>query len=370
MLAPHQTGLSIRWVLITTATILGLCLAALALPVKAQSDPRQVRIVATSDLSGELMPCAYCGDVSYGGLRRRATFIKSLREDAPATQDGVPFILVDGGDLFSQDQEFPEIYAELYMQALNQMGYDVLNLGERELLRGRGIIEKLAALADFPLLSANTVADEPLWKPYVIKTMDGVRVAFVGLLAPEFMHARRPVTHVAVVPPQPILESLIKEVRRQADIVVVLAHMRMEPALALIRSVPGIDVAVLGHQRMAYEGSRIGDTLVISPGGKGERVAVIDMSWNPTDNRATHTAHAIHPLDAGIDEDPDILVLFEQLNTKIDAARHEAYLHQKAMEAKARSIVEGSRQMSPDEFFKTYGSGRDLSPQHREAPRN
>jgi 2',3'-cyclic-nucleotide 2'-phosphodiesterase (5'-nucleotidase family) len=370
MFAPHQTGRLSRWLSIATAVIVGLCLATLAVPVKAESNLRQVRIVVTSDLSGELMPCAYCGDVSYGGLRRRSTFIKTLRQDSPATEDGVPFILVDGGDLFSQDQEFPEIYAELYMQALNQMGYDLLNLGERELLRGRGIIEKLADLADFPLLSANAVADEPLWQPYVIKTMDGVRVAFVGLLAPEFMHARRPVTHVTVVPAQPILESLIKEVRKEADIVVLLAHMRSEPAAALIKSVPGIDVAVLGHQRLVYEGTRIGDTLVISPGGKGERVAVIDLSWNSAEKRANHTAHAIHPLDAGIDEDPDILALFEQLNTRIDVARHEAYLHQKEMEAKARSIVEGSRQMSPDEFLKTYGSGRDLNPEHREAPFN
>ncbi|MCJ8499389.1 hypothetical protein [Desulfatitalea alkaliphila] len=350
----------------TVACVL-LILAALLLvplgqPASAQETAppkpmRRVVVVATNDLRGQLLPCAYCGDITFGGLPRRAAFLQTLRASAGETLAPMPFILIENGDLLAPGQEFPDLHAELLVSALNRMGYDLFSIGAVDLRGGPNHLRKLADMAEFPLLGANVnpqVADSQL-QPLAFKTMDGVRVAFIGWIDPESIirTASSP-----TLPDGAALQELVAEARTEADIVILSAHMRLSRIKALLRVVPGIDLAILSHHRQTYHGRIEGGPLVISPGWKGEKVAVIQLSWDPASKRVAAMDYALHTLDRTIADDPGMLQTISAFNAELDGARQG----EKTRQAMVKDMVENARHMSPEEFFRAYGLSLDNTP--------
>ena len=109
-----------------------------------------------------------------GGLARRATIIRDLRDD------GNPQLIVDAGDLFfprgalagaglqGTELEKASIRARTMVQGFNLIGTDAINIGHLDLAAGLPFLKSLADQAEFPLLSA-TLADnegELIFKPY------------------------------------------------------------------------------------------------------------------------------------------------------------------------------------------------------------
>ena len=244
------------------------------------------------------------------------------------------------------------LYADLFVGALNQMGYDALNLGERELFGGMDLVTRMKDMADFPLISSNVSSNDPLWKPYVIKEIDHVRVAILGILSPRFNLNN---SAVSVEQPQVSLKGLMAHLNDKADIFVLLSHMGLKGTLDLIKEVPGVDIAIIGHMIKPLEGKRVGKTLVISPGNKGERVGVIHVAWDTQKKKIVKMDHNIYPLGDDIESDNDILELVREFNLKVDKLRAVEFKRKKKeQDAQVKALIERSKNMKPEEFIKFY----------------
>src|SRR4029079_10078195 len=102
------------------------------------------------------------------------------------------------------------------------------------------------------------------------------------------------------------LKKLVPELRKEADLVVLLAHTSIPDALKLAEEVPGIDVVVIGHNP-GYMNSpdRIGDVLMVRGGARGQYAAQLKVTVDGKDG-VTDYKGQVDALSQGVVPDPSI----------------------------------------------------------------
>lgn len=151
-----------------------------SLSLFAQNENKLV-ILHTNDTHSQIEPFGEQAGDNKGkaGLARRATLIKEIRKQYPNV------LLLDAGDFIQGTPYFNMFGGELEVKAMNQLGYDVVTLGNHEFDNGVDFLSKMLQNAKFDIVSANydvsnTVLKNQI-KPYVIKNINGIKVGIIGL---------------------------------------------------------------------------------------------------------------------------------------------------------------------------------------------
>jgi 2',3'-cyclic-nucleotide 2'-phosphodiesterase (5'-nucleotidase family) len=199
----------------------------------------------------------------------------------------------------------------LYALVLGDLHYDAVNAGPGELSAAPATLKKLTD-AGTALLSANggltpSGPATDLVKPYVVKEVGGVKVAFVGVTAGGTAVG----SAQEVNPTKPAVDTvraLLPELHKQADLVVVLADLDQSDARALASA--GLDVqAILGaRSETSQKATLVGPTVVANAGGYGYYVDKLSLTVAP-DGRILTFASEELPLDAKIPDDPAVAKL-------------------------------------------------------------
>src|SRR5207244_6124514 len=156
-----------------------MLLISLLLCVSITAEPKEsFGMLLTADTEGHVGPCRECPyHPGLGGLSRRATVEAGLRKDSPS------LLLLDGGNAFIGSESLAS-HGKVIVAAYNAMGYDAVNLCHRDFWFGKAETLALLKEAKFAVLSANFLDEENgelLARPYVIKNLNGQRVAVIGL---------------------------------------------------------------------------------------------------------------------------------------------------------------------------------------------
>ena len=103
-------------------------------------------------------------------------------------------VLVDNGDAIQGETIGTLTNGKAVVELMNTVGYDVAVPGNHEFDYGMTNFLSLAQeVAEYPYVSANfTYKDEAVFKPYVIKEFDGVKVGFVGVTTPKTITSSTP----------------------------------------------------------------------------------------------------------------------------------------------------------------------------------
>jgi 5'-nucleotidase len=175
-----------------------------------------------------------------GGVARRAAIIDQERAAAEH------ILVLDAGDSLINDQEPAQrTLGSTSIDALNLMGYDAMTLGGLDFaFLSVADLQKRIAEAKFPVLSANatiSATGELLAKPYVVVQMADHRVAILGISNPY------PDAEIVVSDPVEAAAKWVPEVRKLADIVILLSHAGLDVDERIAAAVPGIDIIVSGR---------------------------------------------------------------------------------------------------------------------------
>lgn len=171
-------------------------------------------------------------------MARRASFVKEIRN----RYENV--LLLDAGDAFWSDVPLTRKTGSLIIvEAMNMMGYSAAALGEKDLTLPKEALERIISTANFPILSANVLKEDGklLASPYAFLEVRGHRIAILGLTGLPIP----PIMGYRVLDPLETGRHYIRKLRREADIVIVLAHTGGEIAKRL-GAEDGVDLVVWG----------------------------------------------------------------------------------------------------------------------------
>ena len=280
-------------------------LAAFVVAAAPLQDTAHVVLVATTDVQGHATDWDYVADRSFpGGISRVAAVVDSLRARYPAQ-----VVVLDAGDLLQGDA-FATYFARMarvtpnpIVEALNLTGYDAATPGSHDFDWGVPFLTRAVADARFPYVSANLYAgpgDSLLFPRYRVVQRQGVRIGITGLTTPGTMVWNRGQlgSRVRVAPIPPAARAALGDMRRDADVTVVLAHSGLggrasydtsgvgdENVAATLATMPvRPDIVVVGHSQREIRDSIIGGVHFVQPAPFGQSVSVVHLDLERGDS--------------------------------------------------------------------------------------
>ena len=196
------------------------------------------------------------------GMAARMTLVNQIREEVQA--EGGNVLLLSGGDINTGVPESDLQDAVPDFMGMNLLGYDAMAVGNHEFDNPRAILDMQQDLAKFPFLSANIIDEKtgkPLFKPYTLIDVNGLRVAIMGLTTTDTPKQTSPenVAGLRFEEPVTVAAELVPELEKKADVIIASTHMghyvdaqygvNAPGDVTLARSVDGIDLIVGGHSQ-------------------------------------------------------------------------------------------------------------------------
>jgi len=245
-----------------------------------------------------------------GGLARRAWLIDQAKKALP----DAAVLLADTGNFSDNPTPAGDMKTRALLEGMTRLGYQVANVGERDLTAGYdALMERISGLP-LKLVSSNLVrqdSKEPVFTPFtVIKVSGGkgrkdIKVGVLGVVRfnPVYQKAGPTGTNIVIVPPTEALQKLVPEVRKQADVVVVLAALHKDDARAIAMAVPGIDFVLGAFANMisGTEDEVVGATHLLYVGNQGKYVGESRVSIN--DGKVASVSNYMHMLTARYPDD-------------------------------------------------------------------
>lgn len=287
-------------------------------------------ILETSDLHGRLFSYDYAIDQvdSSAGLTKAATIIKEERAK------NKNLILADNGDTVQDNNAelFNSMPIHPMIQGLNDLNYDFWTLGNHEFNFEKEFLLKNINGFKGKVLSANIIKEDgkPLVNPYVIKTIDGVRVAFVGMTPPHIpMWEASTPDHfqgMTFIDPEDAVKNTLKEIDGKYDLLIGLFHLGRDDEKGgngvhkLAEKFPQFDIIFGGHEHAVYVEKRNGVT-IIEPGSYGSNVAKGEITYDTVTKEKVVTAKNIPTKD--VVEDQELKQKFAYVDEKSKAYSNE-----------------------------------------------
>jgi S-sulfosulfanyl-L-cysteine sulfohydrolase len=219
-----------------------------------------------------------------GGFAHLSTLIKRLRSQRPGA------LLLDGGDSWQGSATSLWTRGQDMVDAAKLLGVDVMT-GHWEFTYGAQRVKEVvdrdfAGRIDFIAQNVRT-ADfgDPVFEPYVIKTINGIAVAIVGQAFPyvPIAHPRYFVPEWTFGIQEETMQKAVDSARgKGVQAVVLLSHNGMDVDLKLASRISGIDVILGGHTHDAVPqptivANRAGKTVVTNAGCNGKFIGVLDL---------------------------------------------------------------------------------------------
>ncbi|KAJ8023886.1 5'-nucleotidase [Holothuria leucospilota] len=263
----------------------------------------------------------------FGGVARRATKIKEIRDSYENT------LLLDAGDQFQGSQWFVFYSGAATSYFMNQLGYDVMTLGNHEFDLGvEGLIRFLRNVT-FPVVSSNINSTlepelEALFQKSVILNIGGELIGTIGYttrITPEISKPGRNLVFGDEI--SSVQTEVDKIIAAGINKIIAVGHAGYEVDLKIAKNTVGIDIIVGGHtDTFLYTGTPPTNDKVIGPyptiitpdKSPEDRVLVVQdftfskylgllhVTFNDGGKITSYDGNPVL-LDASVEQDPDVL---------------------------------------------------------------
>lgn len=252
----------------------------------ASFSQKEIVILHTNDTHSRIEPLPKTDKYSAnkGGVVRRSTYIDQVRKENKNV------LLFDAGDFLQGTPYFNLFKGEIEVKSMNHMGYDAVTLGNHEFDYGLDVLEEVARLAKFPIVSTNYDFSETklngLIKPYIIIKKGGVKIGVIGInIQPKGLIAANNYKGIKYLDPIKTANDMAQmlKVDHKCDMVICISHLGYNPDLNLAESTTGIDLIIGGHSHTFMKTPSIrknideNDVLVFQTNGRGVYVGRIDV---------------------------------------------------------------------------------------------
>lgn len=305
----------------------------------AYAETIKLRILETTDIHTNVMDYDYYKNkpTEKTGLVRTATLVREARAEVKNS------VLVDNGDLL-QGSPMGDYMADKGLQpgdvhpvykAMNQLGYEVGNLGNHEFNYGLDFLKEATNDANFPYINANVIdlkTGKNMFTPYIIKTntftdTDGVehqvKIGYIGFVPPQILiwDKKNLEGKVEALDIKQTAEKFVPKMKAEgADIILAIPHsgvsadpykVMAENSVYYLTQVPGIDAIAFGHSHAVFpsesfsklpgadiEKGTINGIPAVMPGRWGDHVGIMDLVLDKQGDtwKVTHAQTEARPI--------------------------------------------------------------------------
>jgi 5'-nucleotidase/UDP-sugar diphosphatase len=269
-------------------------LFAVVLPVFGRT---RIVLLHFSDYHSHALPFYSEGRPDQGGIARAIGAMKRARQADDA-------IVLSGGDMINKGSPaWSDKYRCAEWPWLNGV-VDAMALGNHDFDYGVDVFNDCRAQLKYPIVSANTAG----FPASTVIERKGVRVGVFAVAGSDFASLTKGMTFTDRVA---AARRTVADLRRRADVVVMIGHEYKADDYEIARAVPGIDVIFGTHGHLKLELTLIPETNTwfISP---GQYLTYITRVTITLDHRKRGESHALHvegeliPIDSHLRADPVI----------------------------------------------------------------
>lgn len=277
----------------------------------------ELTVLNTTDLHGAICrsPGVYA-ERNDGSLLQCAALVRREREQAP------DLLLLDCGDIVQGTAASYQTRGGIMATAMNAMDYDAYVLGNHEFDWGFDALAGFMDRMQAPALAANLIAgpEAPAAfrrvRPFLVKEIDGIRVAIVGLTNPNIPNWTRGTDAAGLdfLDSRRALEQTLPLVRREKpDVMILLVHQgylrRDDPANqlnAIGRRFGEFDLMLGGHLHAVSTRTQIGKLTYGQAGAGAQGVLRVKLTFDTVKNAVTDKQVDFLPVEPDLPEDADI----------------------------------------------------------------
>ncbi len=232
-------------------------------------------------------------------------------------------LVIELGDMIPDAGQPGRIGLEFYGFALPYMGYDVVGLGELELRAMKMVDEQAIHDLGVPLICANIVREKDnklfVGKPYIVKkTPSGLRVAVTAVIGEAVVYpAMQKDLGIKVVPPVESIKQNVPTMRKEADVVIVLAHVGAEAAAVIASQIDvfgagqGVDVILSSHPSAVQKDfQKVGSIVIMHSKNNCKYVGKLTLDID-AQGKITAANGEYAPLHDKIEDDVEIARLIQ-----------------------------------------------------------
>ncbi len=252
--------------------------------------------------------------------------MKLFEEKFPKTH----VIMADTGDYSGDPDEAGRVKTHNLIEGMGMIGYDVINLGERELALGIAEFRKLTENSHLNFINANIVyrdTGEPFVPPHLVKEYTAasgrtVKVGFLGLNSLNSSFAKEtPEGRVLVMrDPAATARKYVPALKDKVDLLVLLGNLSQRDLGTVLGAAPGIHVALLSYgARLSTNGmiEQVEGVPTFYGGDQGKRLAEVRITF-PQITSAPGFYISPITLTKRYPEDPALQALIDRTVAKVN----------------------------------------------------
>ncbi|HMU37439.1 MAG TPA: bifunctional UDP-sugar hydrolase/5'-nucleotidase [Pseudomonadota bacterium] len=276
----RKTGVALRLLVGLAGMCFGGCHPNAPSPLPSKPAPSEtkedvrVQVIHFSDYHAHAIPFFSEHKPDQGGLARTLAYVSSVREKHPNT------LVFSGGDMWNAGTPaWSDKYSDgcLDWKWLGE-SVSVMAFGNHDVDYGWDAFSRCRKESGMQILSGNLVTSEGQrlldngGTPYIVKTIEGVRIGVFALAGSDFAKLVKPAnlpTGAKFLDPIVTAKDIVSSLREKEHVsaVVFIGHQDRDADFAMAKQVPGIDL-ILGthsHHKGVFQQIPETQTYFISP---------------------------------------------------------------------------------------------------------
>ena len=264
------------------------CLLVSGLCGCAPENLPSVNIFVTSDIEGVFWsrPEPRRGNEVSGGLAILKSFLDQQSKDQET-----PFLVLEGGNWFSQTPEGTLTQGEYFNQVAASIPYSGRFFTDKDLIYGWGSLSRIIEQSPAPFVLTNVrLGNQQLPRgaqPWLLKNVGSYKIGILSVLPMQTLKGKQRLGGLRILPEVEETQKTVQLLREKgAQMIVVLSALGPgdnQEAVTdrnLAEEVPGIDVIISSNQgRDEAEAISVGKTLIVYPSARLDSVGKIQFSF-------------------------------------------------------------------------------------------
>lgn len=270
----------------------GLLSALVIFSCSLDAHARKLVILHTNDTHSQIEVVRSGKGIGKGGVHQRAEFFAKIK----AENENV--LILDAGDYNQGTPYFTIFKGDLEVQVMNELGYEVVTLGNHEFDNGLDELARRLRNAKYTTVCANyDFTDTPLKdiiKPYVVIERGGLKIGIFGITTDlKTLVAKQNIKGMVYEDAYEVTDAMALKLREElgCDLVIALTHIGYSgypnqlSDINLAQKTENVDIIIGGHSHTFLKSEKIyknragKDVVIVQAGAQGEYVGCLEIEY-------------------------------------------------------------------------------------------